>query len=48
MGKGGAVQPLSQGKTSNSVQEMGKSYTSLKNEVFEFTFLLFKYHLNLA
>lgn len=48
MGKGGAVQILSQGKTSNLLQEMSKRYTSLKNKVFWFSFLLFKNHLKLA
>lgn len=48
VGKGGAVQTLSQGKTSNLLQEISKSYTSLKNKVFEFHFLLFKNNLKLA
>lgn len=34
VGKGGAVQTLSRGKTSNLLQEMSKRYTSLKNKVF--------------
>lgn len=46
MGKRGAVQTLSQGKISNLLQEISKSYKSLKylNSVF----LFFRNHLKLA
>lgn len=48
VGKGGAMQTLSQGKTSSVIQEMSKSCTSLKNKVIEFSFLLSKNYLTLA